>query len=215
MEDSVDAISVIIIEDHAAVAESLAAALSGIDDIDVIDTVGDLESGLSLVAVRRPQVVLMDAALPDGDGAEAAPAVRERSPDTAVVVLSGSQYASTAVRAVRSGAAGFVSKVDPLQHIVAAVRTAASGGTTFTPEQIRAAFTEDAMHDATALTDRELEVLQLLSDGRSTEGMAELLSVSIHTVRNHVRNVLAKLGAASRLEAVAVAHRQGLVAPPK
>lgn len=215
VEEPLDAISVVIVEDHAAVAESLATALSGVDGIDVIDTAGDLQSGLSIVGARRPHVVLMDAALPDGDGAEAAPAVQDRSSGTAVVVLSGSLYPSTAVRAVRSGAAGYVSKVAALGDIIEAVRTAAGGGTTFTPEQIHAAFTEDPGDDATSLTDRELEVLQLLADGRSTEEMTELLTLSIHTVRNHVGNLLAKLGVGSRLEAVAVAHRRGLVDPPR
>lgn len=214
-EGPVDSITVMIVEDHAAVAESLAAALSGVEGVEVIETAGDLQTGLAIVELRRPQVVLMDAQLPDGDGATAAPAVRERSPGTAVVVLSGSQYPSTGVRAVRSGAAGYVSKVDPLERIVEAVRAAAGGGTTFTPEQIRAAFTEDTGGDATSLTDRELQVLQLLAEGRSTEEMGELLTLSTYTVRNHVGSVLTKLGVGSRLQAVAVAHRRGLVDPPR
>lgn len=215
VDDSVGLISVVIIEDHAAVAESLATALSAVDGIDVIETADNLQAGLSIVGVRRPQVVLMDAALPDGDGAEAAPAVYERSPNSAVVVISGSRRPATAVQAIRCGATGYVSKVDPLKHIIAAVRTAASGGTTFTPEQIRAAINADAAGDATALSDRELEVLKLLAQGKSTDELAQLLTLSPHTIRNHIRNVLTKLDAGSRLEAVAVAHRQGLVDLPR
>lgn len=207
------AISLVIVEDHAAVAESLSIAFAGIDDMHVLDVAPDLGTGLSVIGARQPDVALLDATLPDGDGAAAAPEIAERSPGTAVVVMSGSQYPSTPVRAVLSGAAGFVSKVAPLEDIVSAVRAAASGGTFFAPEHLRAAVAAQSSGDS-VLTERELEILQLLAHGHATEEIVEDLQLSVHTVRNHINSMLGKLGVGSRVEAVAAAHRQGLVTPP-
>lgn len=208
------AITVVIVEDHAVLADSLSRALAAGDGIEILDTAGDLATGLSVIAARRPRVVLMDANLPDGDGASAAAAARECSPDTAVVVISGSEYPSVVTRAVRSGASGFLSKAEPLSRVVDAIRTAAAGGVSFTPEQLQRA-TAATPEGESELTDRELEVLQLLADGASTQDIAERLTLSIHTVRNHVRNLTDKLGATARVEAVAIAHRRGLVTPPR
>lgn len=207
-------ITVVIVEDHAVLADALSEALGGDEGIEILDTCGDLASGLSVIAARQPRVVLMDANLPDGDGATATPAVRECSPGTVVVVISGSEYPSVVTRAVRSGAAGFLSKAEPLSRTLDAIRTAAAGGVSFTPEQLRQATAATPGGDA-ELTDRELEVLQLLADGASTDELAAQLSLSVHTVRNHVRNLTDKLGATSRVEAVAMAHRRGLVTPPR
>lgn len=214
MGDESGTVTVVIIEDHAVLADSLQRALASVGGIEVLDTAGTLEEGLTVTAVRRPQVVLIDANLPDGDGAAAAPAVRERSPGTAVVVMSGSEYPSVVTRAVRTGAVGFLPKSEPLERVVAAVRTAAAGGVTFTARQLEQA-TAAAAEDDGPLTERELEVLQLLVDGASTEGIATALTLSVHTIRNHVRNLTEKLGATSRVEAIAMAHRRGLVQPPR
>ncbi len=207
-------ITVVVVEDHTVLAESLVGALAGVEGIEVLDTAPDLATGLSVIAARRPRVVLLDAALPDGDGACAAPAVRERSPETAVLVMSGSEFPSVVTRTVQSGAAGFLSKAQPLADTVGAIRTAAAGGTAFTYEQLRRATAADPSSDSD-LTGRELEVLQLLVNGASTNDIAAELSLSIHTIRNHVRNLTDKLGATSRIEAVAIAHRRGLVTPPQ
>lgn len=207
-------ITVVVVEDHKVLAESLVHALGGVEGIEVLDTATDLASGLSVVGARRPRVVLMDAVLPDGDGAAAAPAVRERSPDTVVLVISGSEYPAVINRAIDSGAAGYLSKSQPLADTIGAIRTAAAGGTAFTYDQLRRARAAGAADDG-GLSEREHEVLQLLADGCSTDEIARALSLSVHTVRNHVRNLTDKLDASSRIEAVAIAHRRGMVSPPR
>ena len=207
-------ITVVVVEDHALLAESLVRALADADDIEVLDTAGDLATGLSVIAARRPRVVLMDAVLPDGDGASAAPLVRERSPGTAVVVISGSEYPSVVTRTVGSGAVGFLSKSQPLADTLDAIRTAAAGGTSFTYEQLHGTVDPDGSGGGD-LSARELEVLQLLAEGASTDDIADALALSIHTVRNYVHDLTEKLGASSRIEAVAIAHRRGLVTPPR
>ena len=203
-----------VVEDHTVLAEALVHALTGHGGIEVVDVAANLGSGLSVIAARRPRVALIDAALPDGDGADAAGAVAERSPDTRVLVMSGSEYPSVIRRTVNSGAAGFLSKSQPLADILQAIRTVAAGGTSFTFEQLRRATGADATagHE---LSERELEVIQLLADGAATEDIARRLSLSVHTVRNHVRGITDKLGVTSRIEAVAAAHRHGLVRPPR
>lgn len=207
-------ITVLIVDDHRVLTESLAHALDEVDGITVLDAAADLATALSVVAARRPHVVLMDASLPDGDGAAAAPEVQQCSPGTAVIVISGMDHPSTIGRAVRAGAAGFLSKSQPLVEMVAAIRDVAAGGSAFTRDQLRCAAGSAPTGDD-ELSEREREVLQLLADGVSTRDIADQLVVSIHTVRNHVRHLTEKLGASSRIEAVAIGHRRGLVDPPR
>lgn len=206
-------VTVVVIEDHAVLADALVRAFARGEEIDVLDTAGDLATGRSIVAARRPDVVLLDVVLPDGDGVVAVRDLTDRSPGTAVVVMTGMARHAVVARAIRAGASGFLSKTQPLADIVRAVLDAANGHVSFTHDQLRRA-TADGPAAMESLTDRENEVLQLLCVGASTDDIARQLTLSAHTVRNHVRNLTTKLEVSSRLEAVAVAHRHGLATPP-
>ena len=207
-------LTVAIVEDHAMVAQGLAAAISVEPDLEVVGTAGTLEKGLALVHRHRPDVVLMDYRLPDGDGVTGAAAVKDASPRTQVVMLTAVGGRDVLTRAIETGCAGFLHKTEPIGELRAAVRRAGRGEAIFAPE-VLADVVGRLRHGrppaGPELTPREVEVLSLLVRGASTEEVAGQLFLSLHTVRNHVRNILAKLGVHSKVQAVALALRDGIV----
>jgi DNA-binding NarL/FixJ family response regulator len=205
---------IVIVDDHDLVAQALAETLGAIDDFTVVGTAPDLATGLALVESQRPDVVLMDARLPDGDGASGTAEVIRRRAGTKVIVLSGDTGIEVIARAVEAGAAGFLAKTTPLQELVDAVRQVLAGAALHSP-RLLASVAAHLRHNQERvggdLSAREREVLRLLASGTGTQRIADTLVLSTHTVRNHVRNISAKLGAHSKLEAVAIATREGLL----
>lgn len=203
-----------VVEDHQVVGDALRATLEGRSGIEIVGLATTVAEARELVGRELPDVVLTDVRLPDGDGVDAVAGLVQLSPDSAVLVLSAVRGTDVLARAVEAGAAGFLPKTLPLPEVVDAIVRASRGATLFTPDVL----TEVARHlrdrrqrPGADLTEREREVLQLLAEGLGTAELAQRLVVSTHTVRNHVRNLTAKLGAHSKLEAVAVALREGLV----
>lgn len=208
-------IRVLIVDDHTMVAEGLADALSVHADIDVVGCAGTVSEARSLADEHRPDVVLMDYRLPDGDGAGAARSIRAKRRGTAVVMVTGSDHDSVVASAVAAGCSGYVTKGQSVEDVVAAVRAAARGEMTLPVEAlVRLVPGAQNRAAAEALTPRELEVLRHLAAGRSTHDIATELVLSPHTVRNHVQRLLRKLGAHSKLEAVRVAVQHGIVDYP-
>lgn len=208
-------VRVFIVDDHEVLASSLAHALDAEPDLISVGVAGSLEQASSLIPAAAPDVLLLDHRLPDGDGVEAVPELRRLRPAMVVVVLTASTAEHVMVAAVEAGVSGFLPKTRGLGEVAAAVRAAASGEAVISPEMLarllprlnRAA----AGRPATMLTPREREVLELLAEGLTNAAIAERLTVSVHTVRNHVANLSAKLGASSKLEALSIAVRQGLL----
>jgi two-component system response regulator DevR len=214
MSDGEGPARIVVVDDHQLVAEALAETLSAVDGFEVAGTAPDLGSGIQLIAAVQPEVVIMDVRLPDGDGASGTADALRVSPGSRVIVLSAETGIDVVARAVESGAAGFLAKTTPLHELVVAVHRVMAGVALFAPgmlrevaEHLRRAETQDTQD----LSPREQEVLHLLAEGTSTQEMADQLYLSTHTVRNHVRNLSAKLGAHSKLEAVAIASRAGLL----
>ncbi len=207
-------IRVLIVDDHQMMAEGIQAALEAEPDIRVVATVGTAADAVAAAAAHHPDVVLMDFRLPDRDGSQAAADVRRSTPGAAIVMLTGFGDDATLTRAIDAGCAGFVHKSSDIDTVVDAVRRARAGEPVFSADDL-AKLVRHLRGDSPAvgsdLTSRELEVLQLLAEGVTTDTLAERLYISKHTARSHVRNILAKLGAHSKLEAVAVAARAGIV----
>lgn len=207
-------IRVVVIDDHLFVADALAETLEGLAGFVISGTAGSLARGLTLVEEARPDVVVMDVRLPDGDGAAGTGEVLARSPETRVLVLSAQTGIDVIARAVHNGASGFLAKTTPLAELVDAIRAVHGGSVLFDPPVLRDVaryLSQRGSRLGDDLTERELEVLQLLAQGMTTADIATRLFLSHHTVRNHVRHILQKLDAHSQLEAVAVAAREGLV----
>jgi DNA-binding NarL/FixJ family response regulator len=204
---------VLIVDDERLFAELMRVALSNARDIEVVDVVHDVAAAVSRAPALRPSVVLSDYHLPDGTGGDVARALRRAAPDVAVLVLTGDPSTGVLADVARSGAVGHLTKARDLEEVVTAVRLAASGEILFAPSELQrlllAPHIERQLDEP--LTTRELEVLRLLAGGSSTAASSELLGISTATLRAHVQAILRKLGAHSRLEAVAEAARLGLI----
>jgi DNA-binding NarL/FixJ family response regulator len=204
---------VLLVDDERLFAELMRVALSRADDIEVIGVAHSVAEAVATAPGLHPAVVLTDYHLPDGTGADVARALRRSDADVSVLVLTGDPSESVLADVARSGAVGHLTKARDLDEVVAAVRSAAAGEILFTPTELQrllvAERTAPTLEEP--LTVREMEVLRLLAGGASTSVSSETLGISTATLRAHVQAILRKLGAHSRLEAVAEAARIGLV----
>lgn len=219
-EQTNHSIRVLIVDDHQVVADGLALVLSNDPAVSVVGTAGTVGEATRLAADLDPDVILMDYYLPDGTAADAARAIRSQQSDVPLVMLTANLTDDALAEAVEVGACGFLSKSQAGTEVVDAVQRA------FSKEMLIPAATlarllskqrgEKSEAPANAnlaepLTPREREVLSLMADGLDNHGIAQQLVVSYTTVRSHVENILEKLDAHSKLEAVAKAHQYGLL----
>jgi DNA-binding NarL/FixJ family response regulator len=206
-------IRVLIVDDERLFAELLRVAMKNAIGIDVVDVVHDVTTAVRRMSELRPDVVLADYHLPDGTGADIARTVRATLPDTSVLILTGDPSVSTLSDVARSGAVGHLTKDRPFEDVVEGVRAASLGEILFAPSELQRLLLErdSRPRPLEPLTARELEVLQHLAEGASTAQASEQLGISTATLRAHVQAILRKLGAHSRLEAVAEAARLGVI----
>ncbi|MGM1059854.1 response regulator transcription factor [Saccharothrix sp. Mg75] len=205
-------VRVVLVEDHRLVAEALGLAWSGAEVVEVVATAGSVADAVADVRRLRPDVVLLDRHLPDGDGLDAIGEFGESG--ARVLVLTGEVTVSVAVRAAECGAAGLVSKSARLDELTDAVLRVAAGEVVYDGGVLAGVLgklTGRVPGGRGALTAREREALGLLAEGAGTDEIGERMGVARNTVRNHVQRVLEKLGARSKLEAVAIARRDGLL----
>jgi DNA-binding NarL/FixJ family response regulator len=200
-------VTCLVADDHPAVLEAVAEFL-GSEGIDVVARARDGEEALARIGDRRPAVALVDVRMPGLDGLEVARRAKRSAPGTAVLLYTG--YGDRAVRteALDAGVGGFVLKEAPLEDLLRAVRTVAAGKTYIDPVLAASAIGPST---APQLTARERDVLRLLADGLSNEEIGKELFISAETVRGYIRKAMAKLGADTRTEAVALALRQRLI----
>jgi DNA-binding NarL/FixJ family response regulator len=210
----------LLVDDHPLFLDGVRAALAGADDLDVVGTAADVAGAVELAGQLSPDVVLMDLNLPDGSGIDATTSILRRHPGVRVLVMTMSADDDAVVAALRAGARGYVVKGSSRADLLHAVRTVAAGGAVFSPavaDRLGAWFagvaTAPAREAFPQLTERERQVLALLARGYDNRRIARELFLSDKTVRNHVANVVAKLGAQDRSEAADRARAAGLGAP--
>lgn len=210
-------IRVLVVDDHRLVADAMERLLAQEDDIAVVGTLGTV-AGLRTV-VNAPDVVLMDYVLADGTGAEATRIVKARWPRARVLMLTAHGGDEAILESVQAGADGYLTKDRAVREVVAAVRAVRAGAVLLPPAVVRAIAKRIADGPPQAplsvpLTGRELEVLRELAHGRSGRAIAADLGLSAETIRTHVQAIRRKLGARTRLEAVAIALQRKLVETP-
>jgi DNA-binding NarL/FixJ family response regulator len=213
---------VLIIEDHRVVAEGLVVLLDEYPELAVVGSAGTVAEVDRLAAAERVDVAVVDYWLPDGTGVEATEALRAHRPDAAVVFLSADDSDEVMLAALEAGASGYLVKSAGGADIADAVRRAAEGEILVPARQLAALLArrrEQAQRQAErsrrldSLTPRERQILGLMAEGMDNRDIAAQLSVSYTTVRSHVRHLLSKLSARSKLEAVVRATEWGLPAP--
>jgi DNA-binding NarL/FixJ family response regulator len=205
---------VLIVDDHELVAQALARTLDAEPDIEVVGHALTVAGAIEAARRLRPDLILMDFELPDGLGTEATAAIKRENPTLEVVMLTGFADGAVLAAALESGCSGFVSKDGNLRDLGDAIRGVLAGEVRLPHNLMRELATRLRPLPPTIgsdLTRREREILVLLADGHSTDVLVHELFLSVHTVRNHVRKILTKLNAQSRLEAVAIATKLGLL----
>ncbi len=211
--------SVLIVDDAELFREALRAAFTQ-EGFEVVGVAADAMAAIDLTREHEPDLVMLDLLMPGMSGLEVLGTIQKASPRSRIVLLTASESAEDLLAAVKAGASGYLTKDTPLPRLAAAMEDVLAGGAAISPAMGGKLFSalRDLLRHASAgsmrqseLTGRELEILTLVGEGKTSKEIAEELFISENTVRNHVRNILDKLGMKSRFEAVNWAYREGLI----
>jgi DNA-binding NarL/FixJ family response regulator len=214
-------IKVLIVDDQRTFGEALQVALSREKDMRVVDVVTDGDAAVEAAAEHRPDVVLMDVAMPGMSGIEATRRIMDADPDAHVLILSGYEDDLLLARAVQAGALGLLQKTEAVVDVARSVRRANKGEHLHKEDEIEGALRRlrhrrdqdsSAEQRLARLTPREVEILQAMARGLPPDAIAHELGMSPHTLRTHTQNIITKLGVHSKLEALVLAIRHGRVA---
>lgn len=204
MTGPIDVVRVLVVDDHDLLREGVGSVLASFPDLDVVGEAGSGEAAIEAVDEVRPDVIVMDLVMPGMGGVESIRRIRATHPDLGIVALSSFADGGQVRDAIDAGATGYLVKSVGADSLVEAVRAAAIGVATFSPEVTMALFDAPAAKPVSTLTTRELEIAELLASGRTNADIAEALVLSIFTVKNHVSSILMKLGVRTRTEAAAM-----------
>jgi len=210
-------IRVLVADDHPAFREGLSQLLSREEDIEVIAEAPDGHGAVELAEDLQPDVALIDIAMPDLSGIEAAKQIRNISPQTAIIMLTAYDYQSYILTCLRIRAAGYLLKSTPVAEIVNAIRSAYSGHGVFDLKVLSSAMKRwagekrDWSFPLEGLHEREVEIVKLVAKGMSNREVAQQLFISERTVQTHMHRILEKLGVSSRTEAVLYCLKEGLL----
>ncbi|CAB4667519.1 MAG: response regulator [Actinobacteria bacterium] len=201
-------ISILVIDDHQVVREGLKKALEGAG-FSVVGEAASKHEAFAQIAHKNPQVIIVDLRLPDGSGLEIVTWAREISPTLGIVVLTLQDEDSFLLAALQAGASAFVVKSAPLSDVIAAVSHSFLSPSSFTAKGLGSAIKR--RKEGFKVTNRELQVLALLPQGKSSALIAQELFISETTVKTHLASIYRKLNVANRTEAVVIALKHGLV----
>jgi DNA-binding NarL/FixJ family response regulator len=214
-------IKVLIVDDERTFGEALQLALGREEDLCVVDVVTDGSAAVAAASELKPDVVLMDFALPGMNGIEATRRIKDAEPGARVLILSGYEDELLLARAMQAGASGLLRKTEAVVDVGEAVRQAHRGEPLHDLNEIEGALRrlrhrrdQDASTEGrlNRLTPRELQILQQMAAGKAPDRIAEDLGVTANTLRTHTQNIITKLGVHSKLEALVLAIRHNKVA---
>ncbi len=204
-------IRILLVDDHELIRSGLSAVLSLEDDMEVAGTSATVADAVTDYDALTPDVVVTDLQLPDGTGLDIVRALRKRSDDVGLIVLTMHSGDDQIFAAMQAGASGFVGKDAPSSEVVRAARHAAVSPQAFVGAGLVGAMMRRAVGDAASLTDREHEVLRLLAEGLGAAQIGERLYLSESTAKSHIARIYHKLGASNRAQALVTAMRNGLL----
>jgi DNA-binding NarL/FixJ family response regulator len=204
-------VRVLIVDDHPVVRTGLRGMLEGRPNLEVVGEAEDGEEAVKLTERLKPNVVLMDLRMPGMSGVAATVQIKERIPDVHVLVLTTYDSSADILRAIEAGATGYLLKDAPREELFRAVRAAAQGKPLLAPEVAAYLMERVRWPSEETLSGRELEVLELVAQGKSNRDIAAELWISEATVKSHLLHVYDKLGATDRASAVAVAMKRGIL----
>jgi two-component system response regulator NreC len=210
-----ETVHVLLVDDHKVVRAGLRMLLESEPGIEVVDEAGDLSDAVFKTRRHKPDVLLLDVRLPDGDGVEAIGRLQSEAPDCQVLILSMEDDAHHVREAFANGASGYVLKEAAEDELIAAVREIARGGRYLHPELgarvMQADLAERRRAEDDPLSDREREVLRLLARGHTNQEIAKMLYISVRTAETHRAHIMQKLRLESRAEMVAYAIDNGML----
>lgn len=201
-------IRILIADNHYIVRMGLTALVSTEADMEVVADAADGNQALELFARHQPDLLLLDLRMPGKGGIETIVEIRDRFPEARILVLSAFDGDEDIYRALHAGAQGYVLKNSTGDKLVPALRTVASGEN-WIPKEVASQLESRKMLEQ--LTSREVEVLSELAKGMANKEIADKLNISEHTVKDHLKNILGKLRAADRTEAVTTAIQRGII----
>lgn len=217
-----DIIRVLIVDDHAVVRIGLRSLLAHTAGFRVVGEAGTVAEAVAMADQANPDVVLMDIRLPDGSGVEACREIKKSHPDMRIVMLTSYSDEEAIVGSVMAGANGYLLKQADSDQLTRAIREAAEGASSLDPRaagalltQFRELSAKQAEAELAGLTDRERRMLALIAEGYTNRAIGEVLHLSEKTVRNHVSQLLRKLGFQRRSQAAAWAGQRRLELPPE
>ena len=210
-------ITLFLVDDHTAVRAGVRVMLEAERDLAVAGEAGDGAEALREIAVIRPDVVLLDLAMPGIGGLDAIPEIRAASPRTAILVFTMHANAAYVTAAMRAGARGYLLKSARQADLITAIRAVHGGHGYLQPEITgpllrRVVADERVAAGQGALSAREVQVLEAVADGKSNKEIAAAIGIAEDTVKTHLRRLFEKLGASDRAQAVAIALRQRIIA---
>jgi two-component system, NarL family, response regulator len=201
-------IRVILADDHPVVRDGLAAMVNQQSDMEVVAEAGDGDEAIALYEKHRPEVMVLDLRMPKRDGVAVVQRVMEANPKACILIMTTFDGDEDIFQCLSQGAKGYLLKDAPRQEILSAIR-AVSENRAYTSSSVAAKALRRMARPS--LTQRELDVLELIAQGRSNKDIARRLAITEGTAKTHVKAILTKLDAISRTEAVAVAHRRGMI----
>lgn len=213
-------VRIVVVDDHVILRDGIVSILDAQSDFEVVGAAGTIAGALEMAHEFRPDLILMDYGLPDGTGMEATKEILAQYPETNIVLLTVHEEDDLLFEAVRYGAKGYLLKNISAAEMLAKLRGLSQGDVAISAAQTRRILSEFARtspaqppveQDLSPLTDRELEVLQLIVRDASNREIAAELHISVHTVKNHVHNILDKLGVDNRRDAAKEGVKKRLV----